>query len=71
MIGSQGLVLDSSARSGRAACYSGVEEELGEVFESVIETLHLPSNDADQVAACNLLLRHLAWARAVALSDII
>ena len=37
-----------------------LDEERREVFESVLESLRAGSPDADRMAACSYLLRHLA-----------
>jgi len=46
---------------GRCPRTATFEAERREVFDSVLESMRIQEADADLVAACCYLLRHLAW----------
>ena len=45
---------------GRSVRTASLEQERRELFESVLQSLRVPQPDADRLAACGYLLRHLA-----------
>jgi hypothetical protein len=45
---------------GRFSATATLDEERREVFEGVLESLRIQEPDADRIAACSYLLRHLA-----------
>lgn len=47
---------------GSAGDRATLDEELGEVLDSVMAALRVPEPDADRRAACDMLLRHVASA---------